>query len=164
MPGGIGGQTMYLVPYLMAPPGSPPEEYAAGVELTEQRTVVLHMIRMARVGVEFVEDLADPNSFERTVHVTGGLENLGRTPRRISATSSPLPTNAPSCITDRPTAATRCSARSPTACARPPTTAEPRASSSPNNSCCSALQTRRPVGPTTSAVASRAPRARPTWR
>jgi phosphoenolpyruvate carboxykinase (GTP) len=69
---------MYVVPYLMAPPGSPLEEYAAGVELTDHRTVVLHMIRMARVGVEFVENLADPNSFVRAVHVTDDLENLGQ--------------------------------------------------------------------------------------
>ena len=78
MRGASAGKTMYVVPYLMAPPGSPLEEYAAGVELTDHRTVVLHMIRMARVGVEFVEDLADPNSFVRAVHVTGDLENLGQ--------------------------------------------------------------------------------------
>jgi phosphoenolpyruvate carboxykinase (GTP) len=78
MRGASAGKTMYVVPYLMAPPGSPLEEYAAGVELTDHRTVVLHMIRMARVGVEFVNDLADPNSFVRAVHVTGDLENLGQ--------------------------------------------------------------------------------------
>ena len=72
------GKTMYVVPYLMAPPGSPLEAYAAGVELTDTRTVVLHMIRMARVGVDLVNDLADPDSFVRGVHVTGDLENLGQ--------------------------------------------------------------------------------------
>ena len=36
------------------------------------------MIRMARVGVEYVNDLADPDSFVRAVHVTGDLENLGQ--------------------------------------------------------------------------------------
>jgi phosphoenolpyruvate carboxykinase (GTP) len=78
MRGASAGKTMYVVPYLMAPPGSPLEAYAAGVELTDHRTVVLHMIRMARVGVEFVENLEDPNSFVRGVHVTGDLENLGQ--------------------------------------------------------------------------------------
>jgi phosphoenolpyruvate carboxykinase (GTP) len=78
MRGASAGKTMYVVPYLMAPPGSPLEAYAAGVELTDHRTVVLHMIRMARVGVEYVENLADPNSFVRGVHVTGDLENLGQ--------------------------------------------------------------------------------------
>ncbi|MFD1824474.1 MULTISPECIES: phosphoenolpyruvate carboxykinase (GTP) [Mumia] len=71
------GKTMYVVPYLMAPPGNALAPWAAGVELTDTRTVVLHMIRMARVGVEFVNDLEDPDSFVRAVHVTGDLESLG---------------------------------------------------------------------------------------
>ncbi|SFK70498.1 phosphoenolpyruvate carboxykinase (GTP) [Geodermatophilus ruber] len=78
MRGASAGKTMYVVPYLMAPPGSPLEAYAAGVELTDCRTVVLHMIRMARVGVEHINDLADPASFVRGVHVTGDLETLGQ--------------------------------------------------------------------------------------
>src|SRR4051794_19439996 len=78
MRGASAGKTMYVVPYLMAAPGSPLEEFAAGVELTDTRTVVLHMIRMARVGVEYLENLADPDSFVRAVHVTGDLENLGQ--------------------------------------------------------------------------------------
>ena len=49
MRGASAGKTMYVIPYLMAPPGSPLEPYAAGVELTDHRTVALHMIRMARV-------------------------------------------------------------------------------------------------------------------
>jgi phosphoenolpyruvate carboxykinase (GTP) len=77
MRGASAGKTMYVVPYLMAPPGSPLEAFAAGVELTDARTVVLHMIRMARVGVNHINDLADPSSFVRAVHVTGDLENLG---------------------------------------------------------------------------------------
>jgi phosphoenolpyruvate carboxykinase (GTP) len=78
MQGASAGKTMYVVPYLMAPPGSPLEPYAAGVELTDNRTVVLHMIRMARVGAHYVDDLADQDSFVRGVHVTGDLENLGQ--------------------------------------------------------------------------------------
>lgn len=78
MRGASTGKTMYVIPYLMAPPGSPLEPYAAGVELTDSRTVVLHMIRMTRVGVEYVDNLADPNSFVRAVHVTGDLEDLGQ--------------------------------------------------------------------------------------
>jgi phosphoenolpyruvate carboxykinase (GTP) len=78
MRGASAGKTMYVVPYLMAPPGSPLEKYAAGVELTDSRTVVLHMIRMARVGVEHIDNLAEPESFVRAVHVTGDLENLGQ--------------------------------------------------------------------------------------
>ncbi len=78
MRGASAGKTMYVVPYLMAPPGSPLERYAAGVELTDSRTVALHMIRMARVGVHHINDLHDPDSFVRAVHVTGDLENLGQ--------------------------------------------------------------------------------------
>ncbi|SFB92867.1 phosphoenolpyruvate carboxykinase (GTP) [Nocardioides terrae] len=77
MRGASQGKTMYVIPYLMAPPGSPLERYAAGVQITDERTVVLHMIRMARVGVDHINNLADPNSFVRAVHVTGDLENLG---------------------------------------------------------------------------------------
>src|SRR6516164_7519907 len=78
MRGASAGQTMYVVPYLMAPAGSPLERYAAGVELTDSRTVALHMIRMARVGVRYIDNLADPSSFVRAVHVTGDLEKLGQ--------------------------------------------------------------------------------------
>jgi phosphoenolpyruvate carboxykinase (GTP) len=78
MRGASAGKTMYVVPYLMAPVGSPLERYAAGVELTDCRTVALHMIRMARVGVQYIDSLADQNSFVRAVHVTGDLENLGQ--------------------------------------------------------------------------------------
>jgi phosphoenolpyruvate carboxykinase (GTP) len=78
MKGALAGKTMYVIPYLMAPPGSPLERFAAGVELTDNRTVVMHMIRMARVGVDLINGLADPDSFVRAVHVTGDLENLGQ--------------------------------------------------------------------------------------
>ena len=51
MRGASAGKTMYVIPYLMSPPGNALEPWAAGVELTDTRTVVLHMIRMSRVGV-----------------------------------------------------------------------------------------------------------------
>jgi phosphoenolpyruvate carboxykinase (GTP) len=70
------GKTMYVIPYLMSPPGSPLERFAAGVQLTDNINVVLQMIRMARVGVEYINDLG--NDFVRAVHVTGDLENLGQ--------------------------------------------------------------------------------------
>jgi phosphoenolpyruvate carboxykinase (GTP) len=78
MRGASVGKTMYVIPYLMAPPGNALAPWAAGVQLTDARTVVLHMIRMSRVGAEFFEDLEDPNQFVRAVHVTGDLENLGQ--------------------------------------------------------------------------------------
>ena len=82
MRGASAGKTMYVIPYLMSPPGAPLEKYAAGVQLTDNRPVVLHMIRMSRVDVDFINNLGDPASFVRAVHVTGDLENLGQgTPR-----------------------------------------------------------------------------------
>jgi phosphoenolpyruvate carboxykinase (GTP) len=78
MRGASKGKTMYVIPYLMAAPGSPLEKYAAGVQLTDNRSVVLHMNRMARVGAEYIDNLADQDSFVRAVHVTGDLENLGQ--------------------------------------------------------------------------------------
>ncbi|HEY2506539.1 MAG TPA: phosphoenolpyruvate carboxykinase (GTP) [Streptosporangiaceae bacterium] len=78
MRGASAGKTMYVIPYLMAPPGSPLEPYAVGVELSDHRTVALHMIRMARCGVEHVNNLAEPEKFVRAVHVTGDLEHLGQ--------------------------------------------------------------------------------------
>src|SRR5215831_20995519 len=78
MRGASAGKTMYVIPYLMAAPGSPLEKYAVGVQLTDNRSVVLHMNRMARVSPDFVNNLADPGHFVRAVHVTGDLENLGQ--------------------------------------------------------------------------------------
>src|ERR1700688_180669 len=65
MRGASAGKTMYVIPYLMAAPGSPLEKYAAGVQLTDNRSVVLHMNRMARVSPEYVNSLADPDHFVR---------------------------------------------------------------------------------------------------
>lgn len=78
MRGASAGKTMYVIPYLMSPPGNELAPWATGVELTDARTVVLHMIRMSRVGVEFLNDLEDPDQFVRAVHVTGDLPNLGQ--------------------------------------------------------------------------------------
>jgi len=78
MRGASKGKTMYVIPYLMAPQGSPLEAYAAGVELTDCRPVVNQMIRMARVGVSYINELEDQSSFVRAVHVGGDLPNLGQ--------------------------------------------------------------------------------------
>jgi len=76
MRGASQGKTMYVIPYLMSPPGNVLAPWAAGVQVTDTRTVVLHMLRMARVGVEHVNDAGD--QFVRAVHVTGDLANLGQ--------------------------------------------------------------------------------------
>lgn len=78
MRGASAGKTMYVIPYLMSPPGNALAPWAAGVQLTDARTVVLHMIRMSRVAAKFIDELEDPDHFVRAVHVTGDLENLGQ--------------------------------------------------------------------------------------
>jgi len=78
MRGASVGKTMYVIPYLMAPPGNELATWATGVQVTDTRTVVLHMIRMSRVGVGYLENLEDPDQFVRAVHVTGDLENHGQ--------------------------------------------------------------------------------------
>jgi phosphoenolpyruvate carboxykinase (GTP) len=78
MRGAMQGKTMYVIPYLMAPPGNALAPWAAGVQITDSRTVVLHMIRMSRVGADYLEDLEDPDLFVRAVHVTGDLAKLGQ--------------------------------------------------------------------------------------
>ena len=78
MRGQSRGKTMYVLPYLMSPKNNELSQWAAGVELTDSRPVVLHMIRMSRVGVEHVNDLPEQGNFVRAVHVTGDLENLGQ--------------------------------------------------------------------------------------
>lgn len=83
------GKTMYVIPYLMAVPHTRLANYAAGVQLTDDRTVVLHMLRMARVGIDVFETLEDPEFFVRGVHVTGDLTELGQgtaDDRRLFAT------------------------------------------------------------------------------
>lgn len=76
MRGASAGKTMYVVPYLMAPPGTPLANFALGVELTDNRNVVLQMIRMARVGIEHFDGVSDQDFFVRGVHVTGDLTAL----------------------------------------------------------------------------------------
>jgi phosphoenolpyruvate carboxykinase (GTP) len=78
MRGSSAGKTMYVIPYLMAAPGSPLEKYAVGVQLTDNRSVVLHINRMARVSPEYLNNLEDDDHFVRAVHVTGDLEHLGQ--------------------------------------------------------------------------------------
>jgi phosphoenolpyruvate carboxykinase (GTP) len=76
MTGASQGKTMYVIPYLMAPAGGPLDKFAAGVELTDNVGVVLQMIRMSRVGVDYINHMGD--DFVRAVHVTGDLPNLGQ--------------------------------------------------------------------------------------
>ena len=123
------------------------------------------MIRMARVDVKYVDNLDDPNSFVRAVHVTGDLENLGQgTPddqryfvtvadeRTILHFGSSYGGNA---LLGKIAHGLRQACYDGWASRRVPRRAVHAARDH---------RQARPAGATTSAAASRAPRARPTWR
>jgi phosphoenolpyruvate carboxykinase (GTP) len=64
--GAMKGRTMYVVPYLMGPPGSPLTK--VGIELTDSIYVVLSMRIMARMGQVAYEQLGDSEDFNRGLH------------------------------------------------------------------------------------------------
>jgi len=64
--GAMKGRTMYVVPYLMGPLGSPLSK--VGIELTDSIYVVLSMRIMARMGNIAYEHLAERNDFNRGLH------------------------------------------------------------------------------------------------
>jgi phosphoenolpyruvate carboxykinase (GTP) len=64
--GGMRGRTMYVVPYLMGPPGSPLSK--VGIELTDSIYVVLSMRIMTRMGEIAYKQLGNSNSFNRGLH------------------------------------------------------------------------------------------------
>ncbi|MFM1847370.1 MAG: hypothetical protein RL417_844 [Pseudomonadota bacterium] len=73
MEGCMKGRTMYVVPYLMGPDGSPFARM--GFELTDSLYVVANMRIMARVGDVALKNLADhSNAFVRGVHSIGSLD------------------------------------------------------------------------------------------
>jgi len=64
--GGMRGRTLYVVPYLMGPPGSPLAK--VGIELTDSIYVVLSMGIMARMGLVAYKHLGQSNDFNRGLH------------------------------------------------------------------------------------------------
>jgi phosphoenolpyruvate carboxykinase (GTP) len=64
--GGMKGRTMYVVPYLMGPSGSPLTK--VGVELTDSIYVVLSMRIMARMGQVAYQQLGESEDFNRGLH------------------------------------------------------------------------------------------------
>jgi len=64
--GAMQGRTMYVVPYLMGPPGSSLTK--VGIELTDSISVVLNMRIMARMGQVALDQLGDGASFNRGLH------------------------------------------------------------------------------------------------
>ena len=64
--GAMKGRTMYVVPYLMGPPGSPLTR--VGLELTDSVYVVLSMRVMTRMGDLAYAELGERNDFNRGLH------------------------------------------------------------------------------------------------
>src|SRR5215212_4668805 len=69
--GAMAGRTMFVVPFLMGPPGSPYSK--VGVEITDSRYVVLNMRIMTRVGNVALEHLGASDEFTRCLHSLGDL-------------------------------------------------------------------------------------------
>jgi phosphoenolpyruvate carboxykinase (GTP) len=69
--GCMGGRTMYVVPYLMGPPGS---RYSrVGIQLTDSEYVVLNLRLMTRMGREALHHLRSWADLVRGIHSLGDL-------------------------------------------------------------------------------------------
>jgi phosphoenolpyruvate carboxykinase (GTP) len=69
--GAMKGRTMFVVPFLMGPPGS--KFSRVGVEITDSRYVVLSMRIMTRVGQAAIDHLGASGDFTRCLHSLGDL-------------------------------------------------------------------------------------------
>src|SRR3954452_11460829 len=69
--GAMKGRTMYVVPFLMGPPGS--RFSKVGVEITDSKYVVLSMRIMTRVGQPALDHLGSSDDFTRCLHSLGDL-------------------------------------------------------------------------------------------
>ncbi len=69
--GAMKGRTMYVVPFLMGPPGS--KFSKVGVEITDSKYVVLNMRIMTRVGKAALDHLGSGDDFTRCLHSLGDL-------------------------------------------------------------------------------------------
>ncbi|NLN04078.1 MAG: phosphoenolpyruvate carboxykinase (GTP), partial [Clostridiaceae bacterium] len=70
--GSMKGRTMYVIPYLMGPPGS--EFSKVGIELTDSIYVVLNMRIMTRIGKIAMDFLGDSDYFVKGLHSKGELD------------------------------------------------------------------------------------------
>jgi phosphoenolpyruvate carboxykinase (GTP) len=66
--GSMRGRTMYVVPYVMGPLGSPFSR--VGIELTDSVYVVLNMGLMTRMGKRALDQLGNSSKFNKGLHCT----------------------------------------------------------------------------------------------
>jgi phosphoenolpyruvate carboxykinase (GTP) len=69
--GAMKGRTLYVVPFLMGPPGS--RFSKVGVEITDSKYVVLNMRIMTRVGAVALQHLSGSGGFTQCLHSLGDL-------------------------------------------------------------------------------------------
>ena len=69
--GAMKGRTMYVIPFLMGPPGS--QFSKVGVEITDSKYVVLNMRIMTRVGKPALDHLDSTGEFTKCLHSLGDL-------------------------------------------------------------------------------------------
>ncbi|HEU5393620.1 MAG TPA: phosphoenolpyruvate carboxykinase (GTP), partial [Candidatus Methylomirabilis sp.] len=69
--GAMAGRTMYVIPFLLGPPGSPFSK--VGLQVTDSVYVVLNMRMMTRMGAIALEHLGDSDDFTRGVHAKADL-------------------------------------------------------------------------------------------
>ena len=69
--GSMKGRTLYVIPYVMGPIGSPLSK--VGIEITDSVYVVLNMRIMTRMGKPALDMLGDSDDFNRGLHCTGDV-------------------------------------------------------------------------------------------